>query len=395
LALFGGAPVDSYGAPTSHSLSGHNCGASSFVPSNGFGSQSVPSSAYGSPLHSSGGIDISNSLSVPQPSQSYGSPDGNHQPSAPSNLYGSPSAPQIVYGSPDQTALQTSSLNGQSLSDTNSGTFLGSASTAGNTVAEALTSNGLPLDLDTLFQSQSALTSQLRNQEPRTQSGIRDFSIQGSQGTYTLQIQQAGSSGGTGSGEDVPHEQVLSNGLLQDILAAIEQQPSQQSSQYESSNDLQQASAGSLIEYQSPPEPEEQGSMTKEASVTPTPENEPESSSIANSTQGVNSHEPSRSTPFSFKDNKIALYFKPKDYNQSTLAAENHSNSTIGKSDASLDKGLRGSEVVEYTEQYGSIVAFSDPHSNYVYGDLPVTVDSSVNSSIPVNSGTTTPSSIT
>jgi hypothetical protein len=310
-------------------------------------------------------------------------------------LYGAPSAPPIIYGTPDQTALQTSSLNDEPLSGTNSGAFTGSAATAGNIVAEALTSNALPLDLDTLFQSQQTSVSALRNQEPRTQSGVRDFSVQGSQGTYTLQIQQAGAVGSTGSGGDIPHEQVLSNGLLQDILAAIEQQPSEQASQYGSSNDLQQASAGSLIEYQSPPELEEQGSVIKEESVTPPPGNEPDSSSIANSTQEANSHEPSRSTPFSFKDNKIALYFKPKDYNQSTAAAENQSNSTLGDSDVSVDKGLRGSDVVQYTEQYGSIVAFSDPHSNYVYGDLPVTVEGSVNSSVPVNSGTTTPSSVT
>jgi hypothetical protein len=315
-------------------------------------------------------------------------------------LYGAPSAPPIIYGSPDQAALQTSSVNDQSLSDTDSGTLTGSAATAGNVVAEALTSNGLPLDLDTLFQSQqtavSASTSPQHNEELRTQSGIRDFSIQGSQGRYTLQIQQAGAVGGTGSDDDIPHEQVLSNGLLQDILAAIEQQPSPQTSQYGSSNDLQQASAGSLIEYQPPPELEEQGSVTKVVSVTPSPKTESESNSILNSTQGAEGHEsPRSSTPFSFKDNKISLYFKPKDYNQSTSAAETQSNSTLGDRDASVDKGSGDSDVVEYTEQYGSIVAFSDPHSNYVYGDLPVAVESSVNSSIPVNSGTTTPNSVT
>jgi hypothetical protein len=252
--------------------------------------------------------------------------------------------------------------------------------------------------LDTLFLSQqssvSASTSPLHNEESRTQNGIRDFSIQGSQGRYTLQIQQAGAVGGTGSGEDIPHEQVLSNGLLQDILAAIEQ-PSQHTSQYGSSSDLQQASAGSLVEYQPPPELEEQGSVTKLIAVTPSPETESEFNSIVNSTQKAESHDSPRSTPFSFKDNKIALYFKPKNYNQSTPAAEIQSNSTLGDSDASVDKGTRNSDVVEYTEQYGSIVAFSDPHSNYVYGDLPVAVEGSVNSSIPVSSGTTTPNSVT
>ncbi|XP_023718305.1 proline-rich extensin-like protein EPR1 [Cryptotermes secundus] len=391
LALFGGAPVDTYGAPTSHSSAGNNCGATSFVPSSGFGSQSVPSSAYGSPLHSSGSVEISNSLlgsyqnyGAPPPSQSYRAPDGNYQPSA----------PQVIYGSPDQAALQTSSVNGQSSSDTDGGTLAG-----GNAVAEALTSNGLPLDLDTLFQSQqtalSAPASPLHHEELRTQSGTRDFSIQGSQGRYTLQIQQAGAVGGLGSGEDIPHEQVLSNGLLQDILAAIEQQPSQQTSEYGSSSDLQQASAGSLIEYQPPPEIEEQGSVTKVVSVTVSPETGSESNSIVNSTQEAESIGSPRSTPFSFKDNKIALYFKPKDYNQSIPAAETQSNSTLGDSDGSVDKGSRDSDIVGYTEQYGSIVAFSDPHSNYVYGDLPVAVEGSVNSSSPVSSAATTPNSVT
>ncbi|KAJ8684381.1 hypothetical protein QAD02_020173 [Eretmocerus hayati] len=51
------------------------------------------------------------------------------------------------------------------------------------------------------------------------------FQIQGSQGTYTLQIQPAGGGLGTANSDgDVRHEQVLSNGLLNNILAAIEQQ---------------------------------------------------------------------------------------------------------------------------------------------------------------------------
>lgn len=52
------------------------------------------------------------------------------------------------------------------------------------------------------------------------------FQIQGSQGTYHLQIQPANGDLGTpGSDGSIPHEQLLSNGLLQNILAAIEQQP--------------------------------------------------------------------------------------------------------------------------------------------------------------------------
>lgn len=48
--------------------------------------------------------------------------------------------------------------------------------------------------------------------------GVQTIPIKGSQSSYTLQIQAAGGN----SGEQVPHNEVLSNGLLQDILAAIE-----------------------------------------------------------------------------------------------------------------------------------------------------------------------------
>ncbi|XP_054259141.1 collagen alpha-1(I) chain-like [Macrosteles quadrilineatus] len=61
-----------------------------------------------------------------------------------------------------------------------------------------------------------------------TASGIQNIPIQGNQGSYTLQIQPAGGVGSTGQ-QSIAHDQVLSNGLLQDILAAIEQQqPNQQ-----------------------------------------------------------------------------------------------------------------------------------------------------------------------
>ncbi|XP_031847684.1 uncharacterized protein LOC116433582 [Nomia melanderi] len=55
-------------------------------------------------------------------------------------------------------------------------------------------------------------------------SGRDGFEIQGSKGTYMLQIQPAdGGLGTENSDGSIRHDQVLSNGLLQDILAAIEQ----------------------------------------------------------------------------------------------------------------------------------------------------------------------------
>ncbi|XP_043491452.1 uncharacterized protein LOC122517133 [Polistes fuscatus] len=57
-----------------------------------------------------------------------------------------------------------------------------------------------------------------------TADGPSGFQIQGSKGTYTLQIQPAdGGLGTENSDGSIRHDQVLSNGLLQDIIAAIEQ----------------------------------------------------------------------------------------------------------------------------------------------------------------------------
>ncbi|XP_076279484.1 uncharacterized protein LOC143208711 [Lasioglossum baleicum] len=54
--------------------------------------------------------------------------------------------------------------------------------------------------------------------------GSDGFEIQGSKGTYMLQIQPADGGLGTDNSDGtIRHDQVLSNGLLQDILAAIEQ----------------------------------------------------------------------------------------------------------------------------------------------------------------------------
>ncbi|XP_071447750.1 uncharacterized protein [Hetaerina americana] len=50
---------------------------------------------------------------------------------------------------------------------------------------------------------------------------VKTIPIQGEQGSYTLQIQPAG---GGPDQPDIPHESVLSDGLLQNILAAIENQ---------------------------------------------------------------------------------------------------------------------------------------------------------------------------
>ncbi|XP_050420738.1 uncharacterized protein LOC126833442 isoform X7 [Adelges cooleyi] len=56
-------------------------------------------------------------------------------------------------------------------------------------------------------------------------NGIQEYPVQGNTGSYTLQIQP-----GQRGGEAVAHDQVLSNGLLQDILSAIENQQKSENS---------------------------------------------------------------------------------------------------------------------------------------------------------------------
>lgn len=56
---------------------------------------------------------------------------------------------------------------------------------------------------------------------------LNNFDIQGALGRYTLQIQPANGLQGPSSTHDVPHNQVLNDGLLQSILAAIEQPQAQ------------------------------------------------------------------------------------------------------------------------------------------------------------------------
>lgn len=80
------------------------------------------------------------------------------------------------------------------------------------------------------FQSLALSTDQIDHSQINHQqnfealNAIHNIPIQGSLGSYTLQIQSANGLGpGSGPSDIVPHEQVLSEGLLQSILQAIEQ----------------------------------------------------------------------------------------------------------------------------------------------------------------------------
>ncbi|XP_015511311.2 trithorax group protein osa [Neodiprion lecontei] len=110
------------------------------------------------------------------------------------------------------------------------GNYLGDATSA-EALTAALTAQGFgqskhaehAVDASRYFETHEG-SEALALAQGLTATGTDGFQIQGTKGTYSLQIQPAdGGLGTENSDGSIRHEQVLSNGLLQDILAAIEQ----------------------------------------------------------------------------------------------------------------------------------------------------------------------------
>ncbi|XP_014274843.1 uncharacterized protein [Halyomorpha halys] len=135
-------------------------------------------------------LDVSNNYGPPsQDSDNYGPPppDNNYGPPPPDNNYGPPHQDVNNYGPPQDSH--------GSQQDFASPELLHSLGLEGTDISKSISHEYTPNSVD--------------------------IPIHGNQGSYTLNIQSAnGESHG-----NVPHEHVLSNGLLQDILAAIEHQP--------------------------------------------------------------------------------------------------------------------------------------------------------------------------
>ncbi|KAL7299619.1 hypothetical protein TKK_0007381 [Trichogramma kaykai] len=164
----------------------------------------------------------------------------------PKDSYGNPIVSADNFGAPDQSGVQAATADNNNnqqqqqqqleFSDVN-----GQNSLSGNydgltaeQLTAALTAQGYGEAKNIVKSSEIDSTQYLSSQEGQqalalTQQANNDgFQIQGSQGTYTLQIQAADghfNADGSNDNGDIRHEQILSNGLLQNILAAIEQQP--------------------------------------------------------------------------------------------------------------------------------------------------------------------------
>lgn len=156
---------------------------------------------------------------------SYGNPigvsfEGSDQTGAALNTNQIHDLPQVPSG-PEQNSF----ISGPGYFNDNgiSAEALTAALTAqGYGEAKSFASN--EVDASQFLRTQEGSHALALAQQGLTGEGGDGFQIQGSKGTYTLQIQAAdGGLGTENSDGSIRHDQVLSNGLLQDILAAIEQ----------------------------------------------------------------------------------------------------------------------------------------------------------------------------
>lgn len=108
--------------------------------------------------------------------------------------------------------------NAQSQLPSSSQSFnLGTGSSVHNTLSSAGTSQNVEIG-SAQYQQTSSYVTPGSSFNQNFGNEVQTIPIKGSQGSYSLQIQAAGGN----SDQQVPHGEVLSNGLLQDILAAIE-----------------------------------------------------------------------------------------------------------------------------------------------------------------------------
>lgn len=162
---------------------------------------------------------------------------------------------------------------------------------------------------------------------------LNNIDVQGALGRYTLQIQPADGLQGATTVGDVPHNQVLNDGLLQSILAAIEQPQNQFNQQ-----PYIAVPQGQIL--QEPNENEVQESVANTIAINPLNQN----ATILIPSQIV-------STIPVLDNNSIAVYF-------------NNTNAVP------MDYSVKEKDDVNNNGQSGSFVSFNAPETSYTYGDL-------------------------
>lgn len=238
-------------------------------------------------------------------------------------------------------------------------------------------SNSVEIQGKSLGQEYFGKNSELqKSHEINLPNGVQNIPIQGVLGSYTLQIQSAdGLSGQNGSPENVPHEQVLSDGLLQSILAAIEQPQQQHQLPHQQQfiqgyGDLQHASSGSVVQYQvNQPvaDGEAQHSVSRQVVVTPPEQATTTARSVEPTTTEHSVSEADQSLHL-IENNEIAVYFNNNNNEHQDVAQQSSASQSVDAAGTNNDDST--SSEVRNGQQYGSFVSFRTPHSNYVYGEL-------------------------
>ncbi|GJQ68121.1 hypothetical protein Trydic_g10711 [Trypoxylus dichotomus] len=289
--------------------------------------------------------DCNSYNSQPVPQLTYGVPSANGHSAALSSLktnigggYQNQDSTYAFGGGTDlQTSHSQSSVSLSSSSSTNSISEVGKDS-YGKSLGESFANGG------ELIKSQSL--------------DLNNIPLQGALGSYTLQIQPADGLGNVGSSPgDVPHEQVLTDGLLQSILAAIEQ-PQQNQQTYLGADSILQVQADQSQAYtQIATAPAEIAQNSDDVSRSDV-ENQ---QSVQGTATGLANETSSQQNDFGdlglIDNNEIALYF-------------NNTNIQQQSDDLDTEHEIDDPEDVRNAQQYGSYVSFKTPSASYVYGDL-------------------------
>lgn len=226
-----------------------------------------------------------------------------------------------------------------------------------------LSSNSVDVQGKTIGEQYFGKDSNLQqSHEIHIPNGVQNIPVQGNLGSYTLQIQAAdGAVGEHVIPENIPHEQVLSEGLLQSILAAIEQPSAHQKLPLPQQNIGYNSHAGSSISYQQqnigPIDGDAQHSVTRPVIITPPPVE-------ASSENAPNIQQPEESLQL-IDNNEIALYFNNNENLE--VPKQEPVRQDTEKPNAAEDET---NQEVRNGQQYGSFVSFKTPHSSYVYGEL-------------------------
>lgn len=358
------APNVNYGTPLSFNdfntpAPSLTYGAPNFVPPSSLGSggnnlyqgiEATLAPTYGGPSYNAPGHDCQQNGGNFQYSggigQNYGAPDSSALSDTLSATYLAPNINELDlqrhveqlgdlkdsygnpissnFGAPDQTGAAAVTTDVRAAPAGASNEFSDSASQSQNSLSggfsaaeltAALTAQGFGTEPKNIVASSEVDATQfLKTSEggqalalAQTISGDGDgFQIQGSQGTYTLQIQPAdGGLGTDGSDAKIPHDRLLANGLLENIIAAIEKQPA----------------GGQILINGVLGQPEQYGSDLAQSASSSVVEQAKSSEEQPKQLRGDTSPQVDDQSASASEDSEVALYFNQQQSDESRSSA--------------------------------------------------------------------------